>query len=310
MELFGNQSHSIWTEKYRPSTLENYIGNEHIVEKVKIYLKNNDIPHLLFYGSAGTGKTTIAKIITNSIECDVMYINASDENSVDTVRTKIKNFASTAGFKPLKVIICDEFDFMTANGQAALRNLMETFSKTTRFILTCNYIEKVIDPIQSRCQTFAVNPPSRKDVCIHAADILRKENIEFNPEDILTIVNVCYPDIRKVINSCQKQVLDGKLIIDKQSLVESNYMTKVLEILKLKIDKNKKLVDIRQLIADSQVRSFEPFYRFLFDNIDEFAKGNESSAILIIAEYCYFDSLVVDKEINCMAMLIKLVREL
>jgi len=308
--MFGNQEHTIWTEKYRPSSLDTYIGNEHIVEKVKIYLQNGDIPHLLFYGGAGTGKSTISKIIANTIECDVMYINASDENSVDTVRNKIKNFASTVGFKPLKIIILDEADFLTPNGQAALRNLMETHSLTTRFILTCNYIEKIIDPIQSRCQTFAVTPPSRKDVALNIVNILNNENVQYEPTDVVTIVNVCYPDIRKVINSCQKQVIHGKLTIDKQSLVESNYMTKMLELLKEKGDKSRKLTSIRQLLADSQVRTFEALYRFLFDNIESFAKGNEASAILIISEYQYQDVLVVDKEINACAMLVKLVMEL
>jgi hypothetical protein len=140
---------------------------------------------------------------------------------------------------------------------------------------------------------------------------LKQENIKFEPQDIATIVNVCYPDIRKVINSCQRQVVNGVLTIDKQSLIESNYMTKVLELMKKKTtNKNAKLLEIRQLIADSQVRSFEPFFRFLFDNLDEFAKGNEASAILIIAEYAYFDALIVDKEVNVMAMLVKLVREI
>lgn len=149
-------SNSLWVEKYRPDTLEGYVGNEHILEKVKIYIENEDVPHLLLYGVAGTGKTTLAKIITNQIDCDLMYINASDENSVDAVRDKIRGFASSMGFRKWKVIILDESDYLTPNAQAALRNLMETFSATTRFILTCNYVEKIIDPIQSRCQTFAI----------------------------------------------------------------------------------------------------------------------------------------------------------
>ena len=130
--MFGNNEHTLWVEKYRPDTLEGYVGNQSIVDKVKLYLQNGDVPHLLLYGNAGTGKTTLAKIIANNIDCDLLYINASDENSVDTVREKIKNFSSTIGFRKWKLVILDEADYMTPNGQAALRNLMETFSKTTR----------------------------------------------------------------------------------------------------------------------------------------------------------------------------------
>ena len=128
---------SLWVEKYRPNNLQTYIGNEHLKDKVKIYLENEDVPHLLLYGTAGTGKTTLAKVIVGNIDCDMLYINASDENNVDNVRTKIKNFASTIGFRNLKIIILDEADFLTPNAQAALRNIMETFSKHCRFILTC-----------------------------------------------------------------------------------------------------------------------------------------------------------------------------
>ena len=142
--------HSLWVEKYRPNQLDNYIGNDHLKSKVSVYLESGDIPHLLLFGRAGTGKTTLAKLLVNNIDCDYLYINASDENSVDVVREKVKNFASTLGFKDMKVIILDECDYITPNAQAALRNLMETFSKNCRFILTCNYVERIIDPIQSR----------------------------------------------------------------------------------------------------------------------------------------------------------------
>ena len=144
-------SNTLWVEKYRPNNLDTYIGNEHLKDKVSAYLESGDLPHLLLFGKAGTGKTTLAKILVNNIECDYLYINASDENNVETVRTKVKNFASTMGFKDYKVIILDECDYITPNAQAALRNLMETFSKHCRFILTCNFVERIIDPIQSRC---------------------------------------------------------------------------------------------------------------------------------------------------------------
>ena len=167
-------SNTIWVEKYRPTNLDSYIGNEHLKSKVEIYLESGDLPHLLLYGKAGTGKTTLAKLLVKNIECDCLYINASDENNVDTVRTKVKQFASTIGFKDLKIIILDECDYITPNAQAALRNLMETFSKHCRFILTCNYVERIIDPIQSRCQSFQIIPPDRKEVAFHLSNILKK----------------------------------------------------------------------------------------------------------------------------------------
>ena len=207
MDLEKNMNeikHSLWVEKYRPTTMDTYIGNEHLKSKVEVYLESGDLPHLLLYGRAGTGKTTLAKLLVNNIECDYLYINASDENNVETVRTKVKQFASTMGFKDMKIVILDECDYITPNAQAALRNLMETFSKHCRFILTCNYVERIIDPIQSRCQSFQIIPPDRKQVATHLSDILSKESVQYELDDIVTIVNSGYPDIRRVINSSQQ----------------------------------------------------------------------------------------------------------
>ena len=308
--MFGNNEHTLWVEKYRPDTLEGYVGNQSIVDKVKLYLENGDVPHLLLYGNAGTGKTTLAKIISNNIDCDLLYINASDENSVDTVREKIKNFSSTIGFRKWKLVILDEADYMTPNGQAALRNLMETFSKTTRFILTCNYVEKIIDPIQSRCQVFAITPPTKKDVAVRVSQVLKLENVVFEMNDLVAIINSSYPDIRRILNTCQRQSINGELKLDKQSLIEANYMTKLLEILSSNEDKKTKFQNIRQLLADSQVKDFTSLYRFLYDNLDSFATGHLAGSILIIAETQYKDSLVVDKEINVMSMFVQLLNEL
>lgn len=308
--MFGNTEHTLWVEKYRPEKLEDYVGNQSIIDKVRIYLDNGDVPHLLLYGTAGTGKTTLAKLIAKNIDCDLMYINASDENNVETVREKIKNFASTIGFRQWKLIILDESDYLTPNAQAALRNLMETFSKTTRFILTCNYVEKIIDPIQSRCQVFGITPPSKKDVAIRVSSILQTEKVTAKPEDLVSIINAGYPDIRRILNSCQRQVVNGELKIDKQSLIEANYMDKVLELLTSKPDKKQLFTSIRQLLADSQVKDFTALYRFLYDNVDTFAVGHIAGTILIIAEAQYQDSFVVDKEINVMSMFIKMINEL
>lgn len=301
--------HGIWAEKYRPTNLDTYIGNDGIKEKIKSMISQNDVSHLLLYGGAGTGKTTLAKIIAKSTDCDYLYINASDENNVDTVRNKIKEFASSISFKAFKLIILDEADFLTPASQAALRNIMETFSKTTRFILTCNYAERIIEPIQSRCQAFHVTPPSKKDIAVKLATILKKENIEFAKEDVATIVTSCFPDIRKCINYTQQQVIDGKLKLDKQAIINQDYKLKLLEYLKTG-SKAESFKNIRQLLADNEVKDFTDLYRTLYDEVDDYAKGSVAAVMLIIAEAQYQDSFVVDKEINTMAMIIKILSEI
>ena len=297
-------SHSLWVEKYRPMDLSTYVGNEHLKEKVKAYLESEDVPHLLLYGKAGTGKTTLAKIVVNNIDCDYMYINASDENKVDDVRNKIKTFASSVGFKSLKVIILDECDYLTPNAQAALRNLMETFSKHCRFILTCNYVERIIDPIQSRCQSYKVVPPSKKEVAQQMVSILNQENCQFELDDIALIVNAGYPDIRRVINSAQRQIVDGKLKIDTTSVIQNNYKLQLLEMLSNGV----KLNDIRQLIADNSISDYSELYRLLYDEVDNYGDGKQAECIMNIAEAQYQDVHVVDKEINFMSLIIRLTR--
>ena len=300
-----NNSNTLWVEKYRPYSLDTYIGNEHLKSKVTIYLQNNDLPHLLLYGKAGTGKTTLAKILVKNIECDYLYINASDENSVDTVRNKVRHFASTVGFKDLKVIILDECDYITPNAQAALRNLIETFSKHCRFILTCNYVERIIDPIQSRCQLFQIIPPSKKEVAQKLHTILTEENVNGELEDIKVLVDSGYPDIRRVINSAQRNVVRGKLKLDTGSIIQNDYKLKLLEILKIQ-DKRNAFKNIRQLIADSQITDYADLFRLLYDEVDSYGQGHIAECILVIAKHELSDSQVVDKEINAMAMLIEL----
>ena len=302
----SKREHSLLVEQYRPNTLEGYVGNEHIIEKVKIYIENEDVPHLLLYGVAGTGKTTLAKIITNQIDCDLMYINASDENSVDAVRDKIRGFASSMGFRKWKIIILDESDYLTPNAQAALRNLMETFSNTTRFILTCNYVEKVIDPIQSRCQTFGITPPSKKEVAVRLKDILDAEEVKYEMSDLAVLVNSGYPDIRRVLNAAQRQVVKGELKIDTTSTVQANYADNVIKVLQKGGDIKEQFTEIRQIINDSKLKDFTPLYRSLYDEVDNYASGKVGQTILNIADGQYKDAMVVDKEINVMAMMLNI----
>ena len=298
--------HSLWVEKYRPTTLDTYIGNEHLKSKVKVYLESGDLPHLLLFGKAGTGKTTLAKLLVNNINCDYLYINASDERKLEMVRDKVKNFASTIGFSDLKVIILDEADYITPASQAALRNLMETFSKHCRFILTCNYVERIIDPIQSRCQSFQIIPPDRKQVAVHMSNILQSENVTSDNKDIVTLVNGGYPDIRRVINSAQRQVVNGKLVIDEAMITQNDYKLSLLEILKTQ-DKKNSFKNIRQLIADSKVTDFSDLFRLLFDTIDDWGKGHVAECILLLSQYQQSDAVVVDKEINIMAMFTEII---
>lgn len=288
---------SLWVEAYRPTKLEDYVGNEHLKSKVEGYLETGDVPHLLLYGRAGTGKTTLAKLIVKSIECDYMIINASSENNVETVRNKVTNFASSQGFKKWKIIILDEFDYMTQNAQAILRNLMETFSGHCRFILTCNYVEKVIDPIQSRCQTFQIVPPTKKDVAVQISKILTNEEIQFEPKDLVPIIDAGYPDIRKIINTCQLNSNKGKLQVDTQNLLENDYRVKVLELLKSKDDPRNRYMKIRQTLIDSRVTDFTDLFKLLYDTVDEWGGDNIGNIVIALSQGQTNHFHSIDKEI-------------
>ena len=300
---------SLFVEKYRPVNIDNYVGNESIKNTVKKYISQNDIQNLLFYGPAGTGKTTLAKLIVKNIDCDYLYINASDERGIETIRDKVAGFASTASFKSIKVVILDEADFLTIMAQASLRNVIETFSRSTRFILTCNYVERIIDPIQSRCQTLKIVPPSKEDIIEHLVKILTKENISFDSPDVISVVNSNYPDVRKMLNIIQMSTVDGGqndfyLRIDKDVIVSSNYMNKVLDELKKARPDWK---TIRQIIINANVSDFEVFYRFLYDNASEYLNGKEGMVAIHINEYSYQSNFRIDKEINIMALISKLI---
>ena len=292
--------HSLLVEKYRSKDLDEYVGNEHIKKTIQQYLSQNDIQNLIFYGPAGTGKTTLAKLIVRNLDCDYLYINASDERGIETIREKVSGFASTASFKPIKVVILDEADFLTIQAQASLRNVIETFSRTTRFIMTCNYVERIIDPLQSRCQVLKIIPPSKGEVAAHIASIMAIEGTVYEIEDLKTIVNQYYPDLRKCLNTVQLSTQDQKLVIDKSVLVSSNYMVSILKELS---NAKPKWREIRQIIANANVSDFEELYRYLYDNAHVYASGNEGMVAVYINEYSYQSNFRIDKEINCMALI-------
>ena len=299
-----NKDHGLLVERYRPIELENYVGNEHIKKTIKQYLGQNDIQNLIFYGPAGTGKTTLAKLIVKNLDCDFLYINASDERGIETIRDKVSGFASSASFKPLKVVILDEADFLTIQAQASLRNVIETFSRTTRFILTCNYVERIIDPLQSRCQTLKVVPPSKQDIAYHLMDVFKSEEVDCSADDLKIIVNQYYPDIRKMLNTIQLSIQDSEVVIDKSILVSSNYMAQVIKELK---NAKPNWRTIRQIIANANVQDFEELYRYLYDNASIYADGMEGMVAVYINEYSYQSNFRIDKEINAMALIAKLI---
>jgi replication factor C small subunit len=295
------KQHTLWVEKYRSQNLSTYVGNEQIKGTISKYLEQNDIQNFIFYGPAGTGKTTLAKLIVNNLNCDYLYINASDERGIDTIRDKVQGFSSVASFKPLKVVILDEADFLTIQAQASLRNIIETFARTTRFILTCNYVERIIDPLQSRCQVLKIVPPSKQDIAYHIIDILKKEDVGMGADDLKLVINQFYPDLRKMLNTLQMGVAGDEVVIDKNILVSSNYKNQIL--MELCKPTSKSFNNIRQIIADSGANDFEDLFRFLFDNVDKYAPTSMGEVIIYIEEYQYHSNFRIDKEINAMALL-------
>ena len=291
----------LWVEKYRPQVLEDYVGNEVIKNKIADYLKQGSIQNLLFHGVAGTGKTTLAKLIAKNLNCDLLYLNASDERGIDTIREKIIPFASSMSFNDVKIVILDEADYITPQAQATLRNTIESCSKTTRFILTCNYLERIISPLQSRCQTFEITPPSKQEVNYKCQDILTKEKTLFYDNNVEDVINTHYPDIRKIINTLQGSIVDGQVKIDDNSLKNTQLGDQIVEALEKKL----KLSVIRQMLADSGAREFDGLFKVLYDNVSKYT-NREGEAILIIAKYQYEYTFVLEKEICIAAMLNKL----
>lgn len=298
----------LWTEKYRPKTLEGYVFRDSQQEQqVRRWIEEKSIPHLLLSGNAGIGKTTLAKILFNELnvdDLDIMEINASRENNVDTIRDKITNFVRMIPFGAFKIVLLDEADYLTPNAQAILRGVMEEYHTTARFILTCNYPNRIIPAIHSRCQGFHVERTDINEFTARVATILVEENIEFDIDTLDTFVKATYPDLRKCLNSVQQNCVNGSLILsDKGDSNDADYKIQMVELFK-----KGKISEARKLIC-SQARpeEMEEVYRWLYDNINIFGdEEKQEKAILIIKQGLVDHTLVIDPEINLAATLIRL----
>lgn len=286
--------HTLLVEKYRPDTIEGYIGNEQFTTDLQKWITEGNLPNLLLHGTPGTGKTTAAKLIVKNIQCDFIYINCSDENGIDTIRDNVKQFASAASFQPIKVVILDEADFLTINAQAALRNIIESFSGNTRFIFTCNFVERIIEPLQSRLVLYELSSPPIKQMAKHLANVLDKEGVAFDTKDLSIIVKKTYPDIRRALNTIQGSIRNKTLVVDR--LGEVNYPQQIIEAL----DKKDAFATVRQIVADNNIKDFNNLYRMMFE------KYNDPEIIITIAEYQFQSVTAPDKEINFMGCIAKL----
>ncbi len=292
--------HTLWTEKFRPKCLADFVGSPSVRDTLKIWLESKDIPHLLFFSSPGTGKTSLGKMLVNLIPCDSLVINASDENKVDDIRTKVQDFCVTMGVRNLKIMFLDEADRLTPDAQGVLRNLMETYSHSTRFILTCNYQEKITPAIKSRCQSFEVKPPVKAEIMAHLVGVLDKEKVKYTPKDVAFIVASYYPDMRKMINFMQQSSLTGELKIAKANTADQDFREKLLEL--LKNHKKAGIFDeIRQLVADAAFSNYEEVYKYLFDKVNDYAGQKAPEVIIYLAEAVYQSALVFEREITFVA---------
>jgi replication factor C small subunit len=299
----------LWTEKYRPLVVDDYVFRDDAQKKqVQSWVDSGAIPHLLFSGAPGVGKTTLAKILINALEIDeydVLEINASRENSVDTIRDKITGFVQTMPFGSFKIVLLDEADYISPNGQAALRGVMETYAQTARFVLTCNYPNRVIPALHSRCQGFHIEKIDITEFTARVATVAVTENVKIDIDTLDSYVKATYPDLRKCLNLVQMNTVDGVL----QSPQESDSATADYKLQMVDLFKSGKIREARKLLT-SQVRpdEMEDLFRWMYDNLELWSDTEEGqdSAILIIRNGLVNHSLVSDPEINLSATLVEL----